>query len=252
MVVQQEPQQTAHQCAGEQPQLLEAGPDHRHHQEEQTHRHGHTAAQSIQTVRDIHGVDGAHDHKGREHQIHDPRQHDVGVPEGNIQVGAQHPLVPHQAQECHRRRQLQNKLLRRGQAGVLVVLHLLIVVDISDNAEYQREQVHIQVYEAAGHHPLPAQHDDGEADADDEHQPAHGGGALLRHVPGGPNLLDGLSRLQLYQRRYQQLACDGGDDKAYRDRQHDLHNSHTILLLPSAPRGGLFFISAFPSGARPR
>ena len=50
----------------------------------------------------------------------------------------------------------------------------------------------------------------------------------------------------------QQLACDGGDDKAYRDRQHDLHNSHTILLLPSAPRGGLFFISAFPSGARPR
>ena len=173
----------------------------------------------------------------------------MGVPEGNIQIGAEHPLVPHQAQKRHGGGQLQYKFLQRRQPGVVVVLYLLIVVDIADDAEHQGEQVYIQVDKAACHHVFPAQHHDGQADADDEHQTAHGRRTLLRHVPRRADLLDGLARLQLHQCRYQQLARDDGDDKADNDRQRDLHKSHNCLLLPAAGRAAALFIC---SDALPR
>ena len=80
----------------------------------------------------------------------------MGVEEGNIQVGTQHALVAHQAQEGHGSRQLQQELLGSGEAGVLVVLHLLIVVDIADDAEHQGEHIDIQVGEVPLQHALPA------------------------------------------------------------------------------------------------
>ena len=48
-------------------------------------------------------------------------------------------------------------------------------------------------------HPGPADGQDGDAYADNEHQPAHGRGARLGSVPLGPHLPNFLSRLQTAQ-----------------------------------------------------
>ena len=238
-VIHQKTAQAAQHGGGKRAQLGEAGPDDGHGRKENGHGDGDAGAETVQPVGDVDGVDGAHDDEGGEDEVHRPRQHHMGVPEGDIQVGTQHPLVPHEAQERHGRRQLQHKLLQRRQAGVVVMLHLLIVVNVADEAEHQRKEIDVQVGEVAARHMLPAQSHDGDADTDNEHQAAHGGGALLGHVPGGADLLDGLAGLQPHQRRYQQLAGDDGDDKADRHRQHDLQNSHNDSLLPAAKgRGG--------------
>ena len=83
---------------------------------------------------------------------------------GIYRLGTQHALVAHQAQEGHGSRQLQQELLGSGEAGVLVVLHLLIVVDIADDAEHQGEHIDIQVGEVPLQHALPAQDQNGNAD----------------------------------------------------------------------------------------
>lgn len=131
--------------------------------------------------------------KAAQDHVDHPVQHDVGVKKRNIQVGAQMALRPQQAQKRHRRRQLQQELLNGGEAGVAVMLYLLIVINIADDAEYQGKQVYIDMGKVPLHHALPAHNHHRDADADDEHQPAHSGGTLLGHVPGGANLLDALS-----------------------------------------------------------
>lgn len=136
-VIHQKTAQAAQHGGGKRAQLGEAGPDDGHDREENGHGNGDTGAETVQPVGDVDGVDGAHDDEGGEDKVHRPRQHHMGVPEGDIQIGTQHPLVPHEAQERHRRRQLQHKLLQRRQTGVVVVLHLLIVVNVADEAEHQ-------------------------------------------------------------------------------------------------------------------
>ena len=123
-------------------------------------------------------------------------------------------LRPQQAQKRHRRRQLQQELLNGGEAGVAVMLYLLIVINIADDAEYQGKQVYIDMGKVPLHHALPAHNHHRDADADDEHQPAHSGGTLLGHVPGGANLLDALSGLELHQLRDQKLPGHSRDGKA--------------------------------------
>ena len=161
---------------------------------------------------------------------------DMGVEEGNVQVGAEHPLIAHQAQKGHGRRQLQQELLGSGEAGVLVVLYLLVVVDVADAAKDQRKQVDVQMLEIALQHPAPAADHDGHADTDDEHQAAHGGGALLRHMPLRADLLDALAGFQPYQRGDQQLTHHGGDNKADNGSENNFHVNDSLSYAPSAGR----------------
>ena len=147
------------------------------------------------------------------------------------------PLRPQQAQERHCRRQLQNEFLNGGEAGVAVVLHLLIVVNIADDAEDQGEKIDIDMGEVAVYHALPAQSHHGDADADDEHKPAHGGGALLGHVPGGADLLDALAGLELDKLGNEQLAGHSRDDKTQHAGQNHLKDH---IFSSFRPDGGLF------------
>ena len=112
----------------------------------------------------------------------------------------------------------------------MVMLHLLIVVDIADDAEYQGEYIDIQVGEVPLQHAPPAQDQNGDADADDEHQAAHGGSALFALVPGGANLLDALPGLQPDQGGDQQLTGCQGDRQAYDACQNNFHH---VLSFPS-------------------
>ena len=112
------------------------------------------------------------------------------------------------------------------------MLHLLVVVDIADAAEYQREQVHIQVLEAALQHAPPPAGDDGHADTDNEHQSAHGGSALLGHVPLGADLLDALARLQTDEGGNEKLAHHGGDNKADDGSQNNFHVNDSLSFAP--------------------
>lgn len=100
-------------AGGENAQLGKALPHHAQHREERRHRDGNTGGQAIQSVGDVHGVHRTHDDKGGQDHVDHPVQHDVGVKKRNIQVGAQMALRPQQAQKRHRRRQLQQELLRR-------------------------------------------------------------------------------------------------------------------------------------------
>ena len=156
VIIVQKAQQAAEHGPGKDTQLREAAPHGTHHRKEQRHRQRHAGGQAVQSVGDVDGVHRTHDDEGSEDHVHHPVHDDVGVEEGDIQVGAQHPLVAHKAQEGHRRRQLENELLRGRQAGILMVLHLLIVVDVADDAEHQCKGVDIQVGEAALQHLRPA------------------------------------------------------------------------------------------------
>ena len=137
-------------------------------------------------------------------------------------------LIAQQAQKRHRRRKLQQELLDGGEAGVAVMPHLLVVVNVSDDTEYEGKKIHINVGKVSVYHALPAQDHHGDADADDEHESAHGGGALLGHVPGGADLLDALSGLELDQLRDQQFTGNSRYDKTNNAGQNDWKD-HTFL-----------------------
>ena len=61
----------------------------------------------------------------------------------------------------------------------------------------------------------PPQQQNRRSGADDEHQPSHGGRPLLRHVPGGADLLDGLPGLHAPQQGDEPLPAQGGRRKGH-------------------------------------
>ena len=137
VVIHQKAQQTAHQRAGEHAQLLKAGPYHRHHQEEQTHRHGDAGAEAVQPVGDVHGVHGAGNDQHGEDEVDHPGQVQLHPKEGHIEVGGQDAAFPQQDDEQDGRCQLEQELLPGGQARVLFLFDLGVVVQKADGPKDQ-------------------------------------------------------------------------------------------------------------------
>ena len=67
---------------------------------------------------------------------------------------------------------------------------------------------------------------------DNEHQSAHGGSALLGHVPLGADLLDALARLQTDEGGNEKLAHHGGDNKADDGSQNNFHVNDSLSFAP--------------------
>ena len=213
-VVKQEAKQSAHHRTAKHTQLRIARPDIAQDGKESRHRHRHAGAESVHTVGNIHRIHRADDHKGGKDQVHHPVHHDMGMEKRDIQVGAEHTFIAHQAQKDDCRGKLQQELLYRSQARVLMMLYFLVVVNITDHAEDKGKEIDIEMGKITLQHAAPAEDQDCYADTDNEHQAAHGRRALLAHVPGRADLLNTLSGLQAHQRRNQQLADDGCNNKA--------------------------------------
>ena len=190
------------------------------------HHKGHASGQAVDAVGQVHRVDAAHDDKGRKDQIHDPVQGEGHPEEGHIQLVGHQPLIAHQAQKQDRRRQLEHKLLPGGQALVLVLAHLAVVIHKADHAKDQGEQEDVQVDKAPPQHLSPAQQEHRDACAQNEHDAAHGGGARLGLVPGGAVGPDLLAGLELAQLRQDEPPDDQRQYKAdHKCQQQLLHNS---------------------------
>ena len=105
-----------------------------------------------------------------------------------------------------------------------MVAQLLKVVDHADDPKHQGEEEHIQVVIAPRLQLLPARHQNRRADGQDKHDAAHGGGALLGHVPGGAVLPDGLTGLQPPQQGNQQLARNRRHAEGHNKAEDICHN----------------------------
>ena len=97
------------------------------------------------------------------------------------------------------------------------------VVDEADGPEHQGKEEHIPVVPVPPPELLPAGQEQGHPDGQDKHQPAHGGGALLGHVPGGAILPDGLPRLPAAQQGDQDLPGNGGHAKGHNKAEDICH-----------------------------
>ena len=117
--------------------------------------------------------------------------------------------VAQQGGKGNGRRQLKQELGAGGQAGVLMLFDLFIVIQIADDTEHQREAKDKNGSEVPPGNIRPADEDNGDQHAQNKHEPAHGGGTLFGHMPGGAVLLDGLSRLHSAQDGDQELSGNG-------------------------------------------
>ena len=142
--------------------------------------------------------------------------------------------VAQQGGKGNGRRQLKQELGAGGQAGVLMLFDLFIVIQIVDDTEHQREAKDKNGAEVPPGNIRPADEDNGDQDAQNKHEPAHGGGALFGHMPGGAVLLDGLSRLHPAQDGDQELSGNGRDRKRH---QRSNQYSHLFNLLGKFPNG---------------
>ena len=100
-----EAQQAAAQGGGENTQRGEF-PNHGGTHEERHDRGGDAGGQTVDAVSEVHGVDAAHDDEGGKDQIHDPVHRQRHIDEGDVEIVGQEALIPHQAQEHHRRQKL--------------------------------------------------------------------------------------------------------------------------------------------------
>ena len=112
-----------------------------------------------------------------------------------------------------------------------MLFYLEIVVDIADDPKYQSKHQDKAAAKSSGGEVLPPQssycHDGG----DDEHEPAHGGGALFGHMPGGADLLDGLPGLHAPQHGNHGLSRQCGHHKS--DQAADDDPQHLFCNLQS-------------------
>ena len=229
VVIDEKRRQAAGEGRGEQRQIQHLPADSRDREKGHDHK-GDAARKTVDAVREVHGVDAAHDDKGRKHQIHDPVDLQGDPHKGNIQKVGQKALIAHEAEEHHRRQQLQYELLTGGQALVLVLAHFAVIVHKADEAEDQREKVHVKMGKDPVDHHAPAHGEHGNAGAQDEHDAAHGGRSGLACVPGGAVLADLLPCLELAQLRYQKLSDHQRQHEA--DGQYSEHLCGHDLLLP--------------------
>ena len=148
------------------------------------------------------------------------------------------PGKGHRGQVGRHHRELEHQLLALGQAQVALFQDADVVIHKTDGPKGHR---HAQAREGLGleqHSLRQAQgigdgqadyHGDG--DAQNEHQPAHGGGALLVLVPAGAHFPDGLAKLQLVQEGNHPLPQGGGDGKGYHRNQQIQHGAHYFPTL---------------------
>ena len=101
----EEAQQAAAQRTGEDAQRGHL-PEDRRHQEKEHHHRRHAGGKAVDAVGEVHGVDAAHNDESRKHKVHDPVYRHRHVDKGNVEVIGQQSLIPHQAQEHHRRQKL--------------------------------------------------------------------------------------------------------------------------------------------------
>ena len=186
-------------------------------QAERPRRHHHRhRRQSVQAVGQVHGVGEADDGEGGEGHIEpaDIQQH--GLEEGEGDRGLEprrgrrdlHPQHGQNARD-HRHHRLGRQLLFRGQAGRGLFRHLGVVVDEAQHAEgrrHARDDPDIGIGQVA-----PQK--DRDADARQDHQPAHGGGADLGQVGHRAVVTDRLA-LALF-------GADPVDEPAAHGRRHD-------------------------------
>ena len=120
----------------------------------------------------------------------------MALEERNVEIWSQISLVPQKNDHQNGCRELEQELPPGSKAGILVMDHFHVVVHKANAAKDQSEGKHIEPAPLLVGQVPPGAHQDGDADGEDEHESAHGGGPLLGHVPGGADLLDGLPCLQ--------------------------------------------------------
>ena len=104
---------------------------------------------------------------------------------------------------------------------------------IFDLIEDERERQTKQVAVFALGHALKADRQAHDRDRGDEHQPAHGGRALLGHMPRGAVFLDALARLDAFEIRDQEKSDDGRHRKCDDERQYQLQCHFSLFLFSS-------------------
>ena len=116
-----------------------------------------------------------------------------------------------------------------------MVDHLHVVVEKADHAKDQGEEKHIDRPPVSVGHMAPAQDAHSDGDGQDKHEPAHGGGPLFGHMPGGAVFLDGLPGLQPPEHGNEQLPEQGREHKAHpchdEDRRESFHSRCHLLNL---------------------
>ncbi|MPN07688.1 hypothetical protein SDC9_154959 [bioreactor metagenome] len=121
------------------PQVIAPGGKDR---KESGNRRCHSRGQSVHSVGEVHGVYRRHHDEGGEHHVEPPGENQIGVQKWEIQIGGQ---ISGRAQKYGERDgggQLQKKLLRGRQAGILLFLYLGIIIQKPDGSENQREKEH--------------------------------------------------------------------------------------------------------------
>ena len=155
------------------------------------------------------------------------------VPERDVEVGGHIAELAHEEDEDQRGGQLQYELGLGRKAEVLFLLELLVVVQEAYRAEDEREEQAEDVAVFAAHHRLEAH---GEADGGhggDEHEPAHGGSALFRLVPGGAVLAYGLPGLNPAQPGHEESAHAARNEKAYSEGECQSYRHLSLFLFSS-------------------
>ena len=246
MVVEEEGAQPPKEGSGEDAQAQDL-PAPGGQGEEGGHRQGDAGGESVHPVGDVDGVHRPHHDEGGEDHIDRPGQLDGHLEEGQIEVGGQVAEVPQQGGKGNGGGQLEQKLGPGGEAGILPLFHLLVVVQIPDDPKDQGEEEDKDGPVVPRQQVRGADEHQGGQDAENEHQASHGGGALLGHVPGGAVLLNGLPGLHPAQDGDEQPPGQGREDKG---NEGGDHNSHLFNLLNRAPasrtggpNGGLYHIA---------
>ena len=138
--------------------------------------HGHDG-EAVETVGEIHRIAGADDDEGAEHD-EEPSEMQHGVlQERDRQRGGRGIAVqPHQRVAGHQRdRRLDQQAQLAAEAGRRLLRHLEVVVIEADEAETERHRQHdpdIGIERVGPQHRA-------DREAGQDHQPAHGGRALL-------------------------------------------------------------------------
>ena len=234
-IIDQKAQQAAGNAGGEhtegqKPLAPEDGDDG----EEDAHRHRRARGEAVHTVGEVHGVDRADDDEGRKDHIQRLGDRHRLVPERDVQaVERDIAEAAHEENERHGRRQLQQHFFAGRQAEILLFLELFIVVQKADRAEHERERQTKQVAIFALGHALKADRQAHDRDRGNKHQPAHGGRALLGHVPRGAVFLDALARLDAFEIRDQEKSDDGRHRKRDDERQYQLQCHFSLFLFSS-------------------
>ena len=213
-VKDQETDQCAH--AREADELHAAVDADRGDREEQRGKDRDRAAETVEAVREVHGIVRAEDRAERD-EDKDRR--------GNVHFAAQERDAERTAEpegvqdndERHSHRDLQEQLLLRVQALGLLLHDLQEVVNEADQAEQQGQQQHRH------HADVPRDHekdDPAHEDREQEADAAHRGGPGLLQVRLGAFLADLLPEFELAQERNERRRGDGAD----RERKHDIED----------------------------